>query len=302
MSDPSGDHGQSLWQALRQRLGLRQRGSLRESIEEAFEEHAGERDGGPDDLDQAERAMLRNMLLLSERRVGEIAVQRTDIVAVAEDSDFASLVRAFAEGEHSRLPAYRGSLDEVVGMLLVKDVYAVLAGAFLAGTEPTPPATAAMIRPVLFVPPSMPVVDLLGDMRRKRTHMAVVVDEYGGTDGLVTIEDIIEEIVGEIEDEHDEAEERMLLPEAGGTFLVDARIALDDLETELGTEFLHPDIGDEVDTLGGLAFLMAGHVPAAGDVLVHPNGWRLEIVASDGRRIERLRLVPPGDGADEATG
>jgi CBS domain containing-hemolysin-like protein len=146
---------------------------------------------------------------------------------------------------------------------------------------------------VLFVPPSMPVVDLLTEMRRKRTHMAIIVDEYGGTDGLVTIEDIVEEIVGEIEDEHDEEEAVLITKLPDGGFAADARLDLDDLEKAVGESFVDLELGDEVDTLGGLSFLMAGRVPDTGEQLAHPNGWTIEIAASDGRRVERLLLHPP---------
>jgi CBS domain containing-hemolysin-like protein len=139
----------------------------------------------------------------------------------------------------------------------------------------------------------MPVVDLLTDMRRQRTHMAIVVDEYGGTDGLVTIEDIVEEIVGEIEDEHDEEEAILITKLPDGGFAADARLDLDDLEKAVGESFIDHELGDEVDTLGGLSFLMAGRVPDTGETLKHPNGWTIEIAASDGRRVERLLLHPP---------
>lgn len=294
MSDPSprSAGGASFWSTVRELLHLKAPGSLRESIEEAIDEHL-EESADPDDLDQDERAMLRNMLHMSEQQAGDIAVPRSDILAISRDCDFKAIVRQFREAGHSRLPVFEGSLDSVVGMLHIKDVYAVIADRF--GRRPASglPTLDELLRPVLFVPPSMPVVDLLTEMRRKRTHMAIIVDEYGGTDGLVTIEDIVEEIVGEIEDEHDEEEAALITKLPDGGFEADARLDLDDLERVVGDSFVDTELGDEVDTLGGLSFLMAGRVPDTGEKLVHPNGWTIEIAASDGRRVERLLLHPP---------
>ncbi len=296
MSDPSprSADGQSLWNAVREFLHLKGPNSLRASIEEAIEE--GQEEGSePGDFDNDERAMLRNMLQLTEQKAGDVAVQRSDIVAIPDDLDFAKVVLAFREAGHSRLPVFHKSLDEVTGMLHVKDVYAVIADRFVAGEQAAAPlpAIADLLRPVLYVPPSMPVIDLLTDMRRNRTHMAIIVDEYGGTDGLVTIEDIVEEIVGEIEDEHDDEEQVLIVKHLNGLVEADARVDLDDLERSLGVRFIDDELGDEVDTLGGLSVLMAGRVPEAGERFMHPNGWGIEVTASDGRRVERLMLHPP---------
>jgi CBS domain containing-hemolysin-like protein len=294
MNDPNprSANGPSLWSAVRDLLHLKAPNTLRESIEEAIDDHL-ELGADPDDLDEDERMMLRNMLHLSEQQAGDIAVPRSDIIAIAQGSDFESVVRQFREAGHSRLPVYDGNLDVVLGMLHVKDVYAVIADRFGQRVDGALPGIADLVRPVLFVPPSMPVVVLLTEMRRKRTHMAMVVDEYGGTDGLVTIEDIVEEIVGEIEDEHDEEEAALLVKLPDGRFEADARLDLDDLEVAVGTSFIDEELGDEVDTLGGLSFLMAGRVPDVGDTFRLPNGWLLEVAASDGRRVERLVLHPP---------
>jgi CBS domain containing-hemolysin-like protein len=294
MSDPSprSAGGASFWSSVRELLHLKAPGSLRESIEEAIDEHL-EESADPDDLDQDERTMLRNMLHLSEQQAGDIAVPRSDILAISRACDFKAIVRQFREAGHSRLPVFEENLDSVVGMLHVKDVYAVIADRF--GKRPANgfPTMDELLRPVLYVPPSMPVVDLLTEMRRKRTHMAIIVDEYGGTDGLITIEDIVEEIVGEIEDEHDEEEAALITKRPDGGFEADARLDLDDLEKAVGESFIDTELGDEVDTLGGLSFLMAGRVPETGEKLRHPNGWTIEIAASDGRRVERLVLHPP---------
>lgn len=298
MSDPSSRSadGQSLWSAVREFLHLKGPNSLRASIEEAIEEHEQEGEE-PGDLDQDERTMLRNMLHLTEQKAGDVAVQRSDIIAISDECDFPAIVAAFQEAGHSRLPVYHKSLDEVTGMLHVKDVYAVIAARFgkPARAAGSLPALKDLVRPVLFVPSSKPVVDLLTDMRRARTHMAIIVDEYGGTDGLVTIEDIVEEIVGEIEDEHDDEEQVLIVRRPDGVVEADARVDLDDLEAALGTRFIDEDLGDEVDTLGGLSVLMAGRVPQAGERFTHPNRWDIEVAASDGRRVERLLLHPPAD-------
>jgi len=295
MSEGHSSSAPSLWRLVRDILPVRGAATtLRESLEEAIEEHA---DDPPEagDLDPQERTMLRNMLDLGERRVGDIAVPRADIVALPLAAPFFEAVRLFREAGHSRLPVWEGSLDEVRGMLHVKDVYAVLAGWLAGGAVPPMPAPplSALLRPVLFVPPSMPVTDLLAQMQRARTHMAIVVDEFGGTDGLVTIEDIMEEIVGDIADEHDEEEGAGLVSLPDGSLEADARVALEDLRGPLGAALESGDVGEEVDTLGGLAALLAGRVPAAGEVIAHPSGWTLQILESDGRRVGRVRLCPP---------
>ncbi|MFN7176522.1 MAG: hemolysin family protein [Thermaurantiacus sp.] len=295
MSDPPSNTGQSLWRLVRDILPARsQPTTLRESLEEAIEGHEGNAvDAG--DLDTQERTMLRNMLELSDRTVGDVAVPRSDIIALEATAGFAEAVRLFREAGHSRLPVYAGSQDDIRGMLHVKDVYAVIADWLAAGgTPPMPePPLELLLRQVLFVPPSMPVTDLLADMQRLRTHMAIVVDEYGGTDGLVTIEDIVEEIVGEIDDEHDEAEDAPIRSLPDGSHEVDARLPLQDLEASLGVSLDDDAAGGEVDTLGGLAVLLAGRVPQVNEEVQHSSGWRLRVLVSDGRRIDRLQLIPP---------
>ncbi|WP_448585651.1 hemolysin family protein [Thermaurantiacus sp.] len=289
MADPSGPSPRpGLWHALRALLSSRaEPSSLRESLEEAIEEHVEE---AADDLDAQERTMLRNMLAASERRVADIATPRSDIEALSVETSFAEAVVRFRETGHTRMPLYRGSLDAVVGMLHMKDLFLVLA----EGREPPP--IASLMREVLFVPPGKPVLDLLADMRRARTHMAIVVDEFGGTDGLATIEDIVEEIVGEIADEHDDAEVELLNPIPGG-YEADARLPLEVLDHRLGADFAGKGMGEEVDTLGGLVVLLAGRVPMPGERLVHPNGWSFEVAAGDERRIARLRLIAPAEPA-----
>jgi len=290
---PEDNDGGRLWTGLRGLLfGADSEPTLRDQIEEAIEEHE---DAAPakGDLSQAERTMLRNLLDFGERTVGDIGVPRADIIAVAETIAFTDLVATFAEAGHSRLPVYRDNLDEVVGMIHVKDVFAILARG-----ETPPDAIATLIRQPRYVPESMGVLDLLAEMRATRTHLAIVLDEYSGTEGLVTIEDIVEEIVGEIEDEHDEAPDALLVPLEDGIWEADARAELD----EVG-ECVDPrlaDVEEDVDTIGGLASVLAGHVPKAGEILTHDSGWRLEVIDADTRRVSRLRLHPPVAGnADE---
>jgi CBS domain containing-hemolysin-like protein len=229
--------------------------------------------------------MLRNLLHFGEQTAGDICVTRGDIVAVPSDISFDDLVRAFADAGHSRLPVYGESLDEVVGMVHIKDV-------FVASVDQTRDRSlTALMREPLFIPESMGVIELLARMRADRIHLAIVVDEFGGTEGLVTIEDVVEEIVGDIEDEHDEAEAGMLTLLDDGVWEADARIELEELAEAVDPRLSSDD--DEVDTLGGLMFLLAGHIPANGECLTHPSGWKLEAVDSDPRRIIRVRLHAP---------
>ncbi|MBX9881884.1 MAG: hemolysin family protein [Sphingomonas sp.] len=261
--------------------------SLRAQIEEVIDAH--EDDPAPDakgDLSPLERQMVRNLLHFGERDAGDIGVPRADIIAVEEGTSFAELVKLFAEAGHSRLPVYREKLDTIIGMVHIKDVFAILA----TGAE-HPASIAGLIREPLFVPMSRGALDLLADMRQKRVHLAIVLDEYFGTEGLVTIEDLIEEIVGHIEDEHDEAPQALLVPIDDGGWEADARAELEEVAA-----VVDPRLGvaeEDIDTIGGLAALLAGQVPAAGAVLGHPSGWRIEIVAADGKRVQRLRLHPP---------
>ena len=242
------------------------------------------------DLSSVERQMLRNLLHFGERDAGDVGVPRADIVAVDEATSFGDLVALFAEAGHSRLPVYREALDTVVGMVHIKDVFAILA----AGA-PHPESIAGLIRDPLYVPQAMGALDLLAQMRSSRTHLAIVLDEYSGTEGLITIEDLIEEIVGEIEDEHDEAPAALLVPIDGGGWDADARADLEDVAETVDPRLAEVD-GD-VDTLGGLAFVLAGHVPEAGECLEHDSGWKLEIVEADPKRVTKLRLHPPAEKA-----
>jgi CBS domain containing-hemolysin-like protein len=291
MATRGDDSGSRLWRGMRYLIfGEDSEPTLREEIEEAIDE--AEESGSPapaaGDLSAAERQMLRNLLHFGEQTAGDICVTRGDIMAVPSDIDFDDLVRAFVDAGHSRLPVYGESLDEVVGMVHIKDV-------FVASVDPSRDRSLkALMREPLFVPESMGVIELLARMRAERIHLAIVVDEFGGTEGLVTIEDVVEEIVGEIEDEHDDAEASMLTMLDDGLWEADARIELEELAEAVDRRLSSDE--DEVDTLGGLVFLLAGHIPAKGECVNHPSGWKLEAVDSDPRRIIRVRLhAPAGD-------
>ena len=293
-STTSGDNheGGGIWRGIRTLLfGDDQEETLRDRLEDAIDEH--EEDGGKSpvgDLAPIERQMLRNLLHFGERDAGDVGVPRADIIAVDEETSFADLVKLFEEAGHSRLPVYRDELDTIIGMVHIKDVFNILASG-----APHPESITALIRQPLYVPQSMGALDLLAQMRGKRTHLAIVLDEYSGTEGLITIEDLIEEIVGEIEDEHDEAPTALLVPIEGGGWDADARADLEDVAETVDPRLAEVD-GD-VDTLGGLAFVLAGHVPEAGECLEHDSGWKLEIVEADPKRVTRLRLHPPAEKA-----
>ena len=269
--------------------------TLRESLEEAIDEHVGE-PADRDDLSVVERTMLKNLLHFGERLVDDAAVPRADIVAFDVDDRFADLVELFREAGHSRLPVFEGSLDSVIGMIHIKDVYTRIAATFDDAVSSKPFLdfdVRSLLRTVLFVPSSMRVLDLLARMRSGRTHMAIVVDEFGGTDGLVTIEDLVEEIVGDIEDEHDEDGAKLLQAIGDDLYEADARLKLSELEATTGHIFAAEEIGGEVDTLGGMVFMLAGRVPAVGEMVNHPSGWRFEVIEGDPRMVRRLRLYPP---------
>ena len=286
------DSRTGLWAGIRTLLfGGNNEPSLREQIEDVIdeaEEEGDDRRRGSHivgDLSPTERKMLRNLLHFGEQTVDDVAVPRADIIAIPESASFAEVVAQFADAGHSRLPVYRENLDEVIGMIHVKDVFAVLA------QDRPPPPLLDLIRQPLYVPQSMGVLDLLAEMRAKRTHLAIVIDEYSGTEGLLTIEDLVEEIVGEIEDEHDDEPTALFTPGDGGCWEADARAELDDIGEAIDPRLA--EIEEDVDTLGGLAAVLAGHVPEVGEILVHPSGWRIEVTEADERRVHRLRLHPP---------
>jgi CBS domain containing-hemolysin-like protein len=287
MPDDNGSSGGRLWRGFRSLFFGERESSLRDQIEDAIDEADEDGEAPSDgDLTSVERQMVRNLLHFGDSTVGDVAVPRSDIIAVPETISFADLVKAFAEAEHSRLPVYRDSLDSVIGMVHIKDVFEILASGRKAPTD-----LSTLIREPRYVPPSMGVLDLLAEMRTHRTHLAIVIDEYSGTEGLITIEDLVEEIVGDIEDEHDDAPEEMLMPLGNGQWDVDARADLEDVAAALDARL--ETVDGDVDTIGGLAFVLAGHVPQTGEILTHESGWRIEIVDGDTKRATRIRLHAP---------
>lgn len=275
------------------RIGTGDR-SLRAQLEDAIDEHedgncdAAPSEEGNGDLSPVERQMLRNLLHFSEHDADDVAVPRSEIIAVDAALSWEELVATFSEHGHSRMPVYRETLDDVIGMIHIKDVFPFLAN----GTTPPKDWTTLMRQP-LYVPQVRGALDVLADMRARRVHLAVVLDEFSGTDGLITIEDLVEEIVGEIEDEHDEAPEALIVPIGDGMWDCDARAELDDI-----AEIVDPrlaEVEESVDTLGGLAFILAEQVPSVGTIVEHDSGWRIEVTAGDETHVTRLRLHAPND-------
>jgi magnesium and cobalt transporter len=293
-ASPAGeaDSSSGLISAFRKLLGLEGARSLREQLEEAIDEHEDENDGpgedaGADgDLSRVERQMLRNLLHFSEHDADDVAVPRGAIVAVEASISWAEMVAAFSEHGHSRMPVYRETLDHVIGMMHIKDIFP-----FLANGTPPPADWTTLMRQPLYVPQARGALDVLADMRTQRVHLAIVLDEFSGTDGLITIEDLVEEIVGDIEDEHDDAPPELITPIGEGMWDCDARAELDDIAEKIDPRLA--EVEEAVDTLGGLAFVLAEAVPPVGTVLEHPSGWRIEVTAGDETHVTRLRLHPP---------
>lgn len=308
------------------RLG-RQSSSLRENLQDELA-----RDGSGDTaFSPEERLLLGNILRLRELRVDDVMIPRADIDAVDLDTSLSRLMELFQKSGHSRMPVYEDSLDDPRGMVHIKDLMAFIAEqgvrretttpventeAGNAETEPLQPATARkghntpnldlscvdlsvtlketdLLRNLLFVPPSMPATDLMAKMQAGRIQMALVIDEYGGTDGLVSLEDLVEEVVGDIEDEHDEDEEEMLASAGEGVWIADPRLPLEDLDEVLGTKLSGGEISEDVDTLGGLLYVSVGRVPVRGELLYVPDevpGFEFEVMDADPRRIKRLKI------------
>ncbi|HET8729476.1 MAG TPA: hemolysin family protein, partial [Alphaproteobacteria bacterium] len=263
---------------LRASLRVKSEASWRDTIEELIE------DQNEPDLPAAahERTLLGNILRLKDLTAYDVMVPRADIVALEVDTPPDEALQVLSKRTHSRVPVYRESLDDVVGMLHIKDVMARVA-------TKQPFRLQDILRDVLIVAPSMPVLDLLLEMRESRRHLALVIDEFGGIDGLITIEDLVEEIVGEIEDEHDIEEAPRMVERPDGTFLADARLPIEEFEDKVGS-VLEEDEREDIDTLGGLVFSIAGRIPARGELLAHPTGLEFEVVEADPRRIRRLRV------------
>ncbi len=237
------------------------------------------------------RAMIRNLMRIGDLRVGDVMVPRADIIGIEAGASLARTMTAFREAGHSRLPVHRGTLDDIAGMVHVKDMLAWWNGPG-DGFD-----LSRVTRPVLFVPPSMPVLELLHEMQSARLHMALVVDEFGGIDGLVTIEDLVEQIVGEIDDEYDEAEPPSMVDRPDGAIDTTGRATVESLEAKLGLTLRNDDVEDDVDTVGGLVVALAGRVPRRGEVIRHPAGIDFEVLDAKARRVERVRVRQPKEAA-----
>lgn len=300
---------EGLLERLKNLIGFRSNASLRENLKDALAEN-------PDNsvFSQQERTMLENVLGLRELRVEDVMVPRADIIAVAFDTSLAELLRVFRTASHSRLPVYGETLDDPKGMLHIRDFLDFLAARAEAGAAKRKrrnPKEAAqngatafdlgnvdlaltlastkLLRPVLYAPPSMPALDLLVRMQATRTHIALVIDEYGGTDGLVSIEDLVEMIVGDIEDEHDETG-IAIQPTSAGYLLIEARASLEEVSEVLGTNLELDEAAEDVDTIGGYLATLAGRVPSRGELIATPNGIEFEVMDADPRRIKRVRV------------
>jgi CBS domain containing-hemolysin-like protein len=262
-------------------------------VEELIERHevpseARPGDGQTTSLDAEERALLGNVLRLRGITAYDVMVPRADIMAIPESHSLAETIALIQTEGHSRYPVYRDGLDDIIGMVHIKDVFAAV------GKEEKAFALADVLRRPLFVVPSIPVLDLLLQMRQARVHMALVVDEYGGIDGLITIEDLVETIVGDISDEHDEVEAQQITERPDGALDLDARTPIAAFEEKLGNVLTDEERAADIDTVGGLVFTLAGRVPAKGELVSHPSGLEFRILDADPRRIRRLRVRRPG--------
>jgi magnesium and cobalt transporter len=269
--------------------------AMRESLEEVIEE--SERESAS--LSDQERIMLGNLLEFGELKVRDVMVPRADIIAVDETIGLADLLHIFREAQHSRLPIYRETLDDPTGLIHVKDVLGLLEataeGAFCLAPHAQ---ITGLKRPILFAPPSMRALDLMLKMQASHTHLALVIDEYGGTDGLVSIEDIIEEIVGDIADEHDD-DAAVLKPDGDG-FIADARMDLDDFKAQSGHDLELDEDEQGIDSLGGLVTSLLGRVPQRGEIVAHPKGYEFQVLDADPRRVRKLRVTMPSTPIPDA--
>lgn len=299
---------ESFFARLKSAVGLGPASSLRENIADALD--ADESDASSDQFSPEERTILRNLLGLRERRVDDAMVPRAEIVAVDASISLADLLKISKSAGHSRFPVYRDTLDEPLGMVHIKDVLGEITRAATMTKAQSAARTTQLsggldlkkvkldrslsatklTRKVLFVPPSMPALDLLAQMQATRIHMAIVVDEYGGTDGLVTIEDLVEEIVGDIEDEHDDDDEMIRVGD-DGMWLVDARVLIEDLSKETGVDFSADEASEEIDTLGGLLVTRLGRVPVRGELIPYGSDMEFEVIDADPRRLKRLKVA-----------
>ena len=296
---PAAPRGQSLWTRLKAMFALRTV-SLRDDLEVALESEAS---GETADFSPSERTILQNVLTLGEKRVEDVMVPRADIEAIDIDSTLGDIIARFRMAGHSRIPVYADNIDNITGFIHVKDALRRITAEV---TDPekkvespirlVSPALKSklgkldIVRTVLFVPPLMPVGDLLQQMQLKRVHMAIVIDEYGGTDGVVTIEDLLEAVVGEIDDEHDEFEGPLIRKINSNIFLASARAEIGEVEGVIGPDFDPGEHGDEVDTIGGLVFALAGHVPVKGEIVGGLKNFEFEVLQADSRQVRRIKI------------
>ena len=254
---------------------------------------AGGMEPPPTPVDLVGDRMVDQAQAFQTLRVEDVMTPRADIVAVELTTPFSGLVERFVEAEHSRMPIYRETLDDPVGVVHVKDIFKLMAGPKPKGGKPPGPDDAILQkvrRDALYVPASMRAADLLLRMQTSRIHMALVIDEFGGTDGLVTLEDLVEAVVGDIDDEHDEAQAAGVVARPGGIFEADARAPLEELEAAVGAELAPPDLEEEIDTVAGLVTALAGRVPQRGEVISHPGGFEFQVTDADPRRVKRVRV------------
>ena len=285
------DSGRDSWvDRFKIALGLKPAHSIRDDLEDALEEQDAE--GDNDSFTSEERRILRNLLDARDTRVADVMVPRSAIIGISEDATFGDLKALFLSAGHSRLPVYGETLDDPKGMVHIRDVF-VRMESLASGTTV---GKSGLVRPVLFAPVSKPALDLLVDMQRQRIHMALVIDEYGETDGLVSLEDLIEIIVGNIEDEHDQSDDVRIEALPNGDLLVDSQADLDEVALRLGLR-IEPDEGDQpVSTVGGYVAALLGRLPAKGESLAAPNGLIFTVIEGDARRMRKLRIArPPGD-------
>ncbi len=283
----------SLFGRIRAKLRGRAEPSVRESIAELVQEAAANATNGAHDpeLDRQERVLIDNVLRLRGKQADDVMVPRADIVAMRVDVTLDEALTQLRTEGHSRLPVFREQLDDVLGMVHIKDVFAYVGRPEAFNLE-------KILRRPLLVAPQIPILDLLLQMRQARMHLALVVDEYGGIDGLVTIEDLVEEIVGDISDEHDEVEGSMVIERADGGIDIDARLTIAAFETRMGPILTDDERLADIDTVGGLVMTLAGRVPARSEIIGHPSGVEFRILEADARRIRRLRVRRPPPPAE----
>jgi CBS domain containing-hemolysin-like protein len=299
------DEEASWFERLLQTFGLGEEPDLRELIEDALARSKS------DTLSSQERSMLRRILRLGTLTIEDVMVPRADIIAVDDTISVADLMGVFRQAEHSRVPVYHETLDDPRGMVHIRDLMSWITAEAEACKEGSLNlgkvdlgrniASINILREILYVPGSMSVLDLLLKMQTTRLHLALVVDEYGGTDGLVSIEDLVEEVVGDIADEHDVEDEPLIKSDPRLGLVADARTPISDLEKHLGLELASEEQEEEVDTLGGLVFAIAGRIPARGELVQHPSGIEFEVLDADPRRIKKLRIhLPPAAETGQA--